>query len=222
MLFSFDVRRIIKNLKSTLLPSNLNQYWLRTPLTTSFVILFVLLPQLRRPMPIVLLPPFTQSVPPMRIAGRTCTYALTASFLTVEFEASAAISIVEAFDSNDSMSYTHSLGLIPQSGMYNLVVAGTVGLYNNYTAGTPISFSFSHTDRMGTYIMSNVNTTPVVSPSFDLAYSFFGDYVFQALSGSSIAYYYYSPGVSTTNCTASIMTTATLTQMLSASVTGSV
>jgi hypothetical protein len=131
-------------------------------------------------------------------------------------------SFTQSFHANDTMSYTQSLGTITQDGVYKLTVAGTVGLYGGYTAGVGPQFSFKHTDRLGAYVLDAVTTTSVVTPSFDSAYSYYKDFVFQALNGHTVEYYYASPGVSTTPCTGSFMTTVILIPIMSGSVTGSV
>ena len=134
----------------------------------------------------------------------------------------------QSFAANATMSYTQSLGTIATTdeGMYRLVVAGTIGFYSGSTIVTPPSWSFVHTDRLGAYIMPiTPPVTYMVTPTgYDQGYAFSGEYVFQAIAGTPVAYYYLSnqAAVSSTNCSASFFTSITLTQIMSGSVTGSI
>ena len=132
----------------------------------------------------------------------------------------------QSFGPGSPMKYTQSMGTIAQDGMYRLAVAGTIGFYSSSTVIAPPSWSFKHTDRLGAYRMPNAQPlySVVNPPSYDVGYSFYGDYIFQAIKGSAIEYYYdsYGADVSSTACSASFFTTVTLAQMLSGSVTGSI
>lgn len=123
--------------------------------------------------------------------------------------------------------YTRSLGTIVQDGMYRLTVAGTIGIYSGSTLQNQPKWQFLHTDRMGAYLLPQTPLTPITlttPPNYDYAFSFGSDYIFQAVAGSTIEYYYNSAGaqMSSTDCSASFFTTTTLAQILSGSVTGSI
>lgn len=122
------------------------------------------------------------------------------------------------------ISLTRSL-VIPEDGMYRLTVAGTIAFYSGSTVVQPPSWSFVHTDRLGTYSLPVVPPTllTVANPAYDVGYMFSGDYVFQALGATTMSYYYSSFGTdpSSTLCSASFWTTTTLTEILSGSVISS-
>lgn len=133
----------------------------------------------------------------------------------------------QSFMSAATMSYTRSLGTIGQDGMYRLTVAGTIGFYSGSTLVNQPKWQFLHTDRFGSYLLPQISLTPVTltAPSnYEVAFSFGEDYVFQAVAGSNVSYYYNSDGaqVSSTDCSASFFTSATLTQIMSGSVTDSI
>jgi hypothetical protein len=127
------------------------------------------------------------------------------------------------------MSYTQSLGSISTAGegMYRLTVAGTMGFYGGITLVTLPKWNFIHTDRFGAYTLPQTPVTPITlaAPAgYDYAFSFGGDYIFQAVAGSNVSYHYITEGspVSSTNGSASFFTSVTLTQIMSGSVTGSI
>jgi hypothetical protein len=124
------------------------------------------------------------------------------------------------------LTFTRSLGTIPQDGMYRLAVAGTIGLYSGSTLINQPKWSFRHTDRFATYTLPQPELTPttLATPAgYDYAFAFGQDYVFQAVAGTIVEYYYSSAGaqMSSTDSSASFFTTTTLSQILSGSVTGS-
>ena len=133
----------------------------------------------------------------------------------------------QSFTTGISMSYTRSLGTIAQDGMYRLTVAGTMGFYGGTTLQNQPKWQFLHRDRMGTYALPQTPLTPITlttPANYEYAFSFGSDYIFQAVAGSAVEYYYHTNGtaVSSTDCSASFFTTTTLAQILSGSVTGSI
>jgi hypothetical protein len=133
----------------------------------------------------------------------------------------------QSFAAAETMSYTQSLGAIAQDGMYRLTVAGTMGFYGGITLQNQPKWQFLHTDRMGAYALPQTALTPItLTPpaNYQYAFSFGSDYIFQAITGSVIEYYYSSNGaaVSSTDGSGSFFTTVTLAQIMSGSVTGSI
>ncbi len=119
------------------------------------------------------------------------------------------------------ISITRSIWNIREDGMYRFTVAGTIAFYSGSTVTQPPTWSFTHTDRLGTYSLPTVppELITVTNPAYDVGYAFNGDYVFQIAAPSTVSYYYSSNGTdpSSTLCSASFWTMATLTQILSGS-----
>ena len=130
----------------------------------------------------------------------------------------------QSFGFGTPLAVTRSMGNIRQDGMYRLTWASTVGFYSGSTVTALPSWSFKHTDRLGTYNLPPVPPVPytIAAPAYEAAYMYSGDYVFQGVNGTPVEYYWYGPDLSSTPCSASFFTTATLTQILSGSVTSSI
>lgn len=134
----------------------------------------------------------------------------------------------QSFAAAASMSYTQSLGTISQDGMYRLTIASTIGFYSGAALVNQPKWNFIHTDRFGAYTLppsTPLTPTTLITPAgYDYAFAFGSDYIFQAVAGSPIAYYYGTSGnqMSSTDCSASFFTTVTVTQIMSGSVTGSI